>query len=96
VKPKKALSSYLCFTTKNVKKVVEREGIAFKDGIKRCAELWNQMDDKAKTEYTEASQQDQIRYECEVKSMKDTGFFTNKDGVHSSSLKAKVKKPKVG
>jgi hypothetical protein len=53
--PKKAISAYLCFTTANVKKVVESEGIPYKDGIKKCAELWNKMDEKARQQYVEAS-----------------------------------------
>ena len=49
IKPKKAMSSYLCFTGKNVKKIVdENKGYAYKDGIKKCAEIWNAMDEKAR------------------------------------------------
>ena len=59
VKPKRVLTSYLCFTTKNVKKVVEEnEGMVYKDGIRKCAEIWNAMDEVARKEYTELSQKD--------------------------------------
>ena len=90
VKPKKALSSYLCFTTKNVKRIVEEnKDFAYKDGIKKCAEIWNAMDDKARKEYTDLAAQDQSRYENELNQMAKTGFFTNKEGVCSSTIQPK-------
>ena len=61
VKPKKVLSPYLCFTTTNVKTIVEKEGITYSQGIKRAAELWNAMDEKAKQPYLKLSAQDQKR-----------------------------------
>jgi hypothetical protein len=39
---------------------------------------------------------DQLRYEKEMKQFNKTGFFTNKEGVCSSTLKAKPKKVKRG
>ena len=94
VKPKKPQNAFLCFTSKHVKTLVEKQGINHQDGFKKCAEMWNKMDEEAKKEWVDASQQDHIRYECEVKQMQETGYFTNKDGVCSSSLKVKVKKAK--
>jgi hypothetical protein len=57
--PKKANTAYLCFTTKNVKRLVEEnKGFAYKDGIKKAAEIWNSLDEGARKEYVELSQKD--------------------------------------
>ena len=47
------------------------------------------MDEKARKEYTDLAAQDQSRYENELNQMEKTGFFTNKEGICSSTLKPK-------
>ena len=94
VKPKKVLSPYFCFTTTNVKKIVEKEGISYTAAVSKAAVLWNEMDEKAKQPYVKMHAQDQERYDREMLQFNKTGYFTNKDGVCSSTLKAKVKRSK--
>ena len=94
VKPKKVLSPYLCFTTANVKKIAEKENLPFTQAIKKAAEMWNALNDKAKEPYLKMQAKDQLRYDNEMSQFNKTGYFTNKEGVCSSTLKAKVKKNK--
>lgn len=66
------------FSTKNVKQIVEaNEGFAYKDGVKKCAEIWNAMDEAARNEYNDLAAKDVERHEAEVKQLEKTGKFTN-------------------
>ena len=96
VKPKKGLSAYLCFTTANVKAIAEKENISYPMAIKKAAETWNGLNEKAKEPYLKLQADDLNRYDKEMGEFNKTGFFTNKEGVHSSTLKAKVKRSKGG
>ena len=95
VKPKKVLSPYLCFTTANVKTIAEKENLPFTQAIKKAAEMWNALNEKAKEPYLKLQAKDQLRYDNEMSQFNKTGYFTNKEGVCSSTLKAKAKKQKV-
>ena len=53
------------------------------------------MDEKAKQPYVKVHAKDQERHDREMAQFNKTGYFTNKDGVCSSTLKAKVKKSLV-
>ena len=68
VMPKKAMSPYLCFTSKNLKRIVEEnKGLVYKDAVKKCAEIWNLMDENARKEYIDLAAKDQERRENELK-----------------------------
>ena len=95
VKPKRGLSSYLCFTTANVKSIAEKENISYPEAIKKAAATWNGLDDKAKEPYVKMQADDLNRFNKEMNQFNETGFFTNKEGVCSSTLKAKVKRSKA-
>lgn len=94
VMPKKPSSAYIFFATATVKKIVEEQKISYPQAMKKAGEVWNSLDDDGKKPFVAMSSNDQIRYEKEMKQMDDTGYFTNKDGVCSSTLKAKPKKVK--
>ena len=50
------------------------------------------MTDDQKTEYADMAKLDEVRHENELKEFKETGFFTNKDGVNSKDISPKMKK----
>ena len=66
VKPKKVLSAYLFFTTKNVKTIAENRKLTYPEAIKAAAKMWNELDSKGKQPYESLSLQDKSRYDREM------------------------------
>ena len=53
------------------------------------------MSDKQKAPFNKLSEADKVRHQNEMKEFKETGFFTNKDGVNSKTLPKVMTKQKV-
>lgn len=84
-KPKKAQVAYIFFSmeaSKEVRKTLTSMG----DVSKKIGELWKALSDEDKKPYQEMAEKDVLRYQREKKEFDETGFFTNKDGVNSSTL----------
>jgi len=89
------MHAYLCYVTQNVKTFkTDESGCLGKDAVKKCAETWKTLSDKDKAPYVATAEEDKKRHDKELEEYKKTGFFTNKDGVHSSKLQVKIKKKK--
>lgn len=90
--PKKPLSAYLFYTTSNVNKIKESEGISHAEAMKRCGALWNALSPEDKQPYTDKNQVDQKRYEAQLQDLDQMGYFLMDDGTKSSAHKAVLKK----
>lgn len=95
IKPKKAMHPYLCYITKSAKLTSERDGIPFREAFTKCAALWQTLTEEQKQPYVDEAAKDQERANREQKEFKETGFFTNSDGINSSTLKKTVKQKKT-
>ena len=58
--------------------------------------MWNELDSKGKQPYESLSLQDKSRYDREMEEFDKNGYFTNQEGVCSSTLKPKKPKMKKG
>jgi len=62
VVPKKPLSAYLFYTTKNVNLLKEKEGCTHPEAMKKCGELWNKLTPEERKEYEDSHEKDVLRY----------------------------------
>lgn len=62
VVPKKPLSAYLFYTTANVNKIKESEGITHSEAMKKCGSLWNSLQPDEKKIYEDKNGEDSKRY----------------------------------
>ena len=94
-RPKKWMSSWMCYTMTNMSKVREMLPADQKNGssaIKHMSGSWKTMSDEEKKLYEKMAKEDETRFLKEKKEFDETGFFTNTEGVHSSKLEAKKHK----
>ena len=68
----------------------KEEEIPYKEAVKKCGENWGKMNEKDKKKYDTMAQEEQKIYEKEMEEFDKTGYFTDKDGVHSSKKTAPV------
>ena len=88
-KPKKPVNTFSAYIRKNIKIVVHEHKLEYKDGIKKCAEIWKTLGEDEQKQYKEIAAQDVLRYERELKEYKETGFFTNENGINSKDMPKK-------
>lgn len=60
-----------------------------RDALKQTAQEWKSMNDDQKKKYQDLNKNDLDRYHKEMKEFKETGYFTNSDGVNSKFLNKK-------
>ena len=59
---------------------------------KKFANQWREMTDAEKAPYNKLGEKDKIRYQNEMKELKEKGFFINGDGENSKDLFLKEQK----
>ena len=64
VVPKKPLSAYLFFTTENVNKIKEKENCSHPEAMKKCGQIWNELEADKKCIYTAKHDKDAERYKA--------------------------------
>lgn len=92
VVPKKPLSAYLFFTTENVNKIKEEQECSHPEAMKKCGQIWNDLDAEKKAVYENKHNVDAQRYQKQCVDLDKNGFFIMEDGTKSSEHKAKLKK----
>ena len=63
VVPRKPLSAYLFYTTENVNKLKEKENCSHPEAMKKCGQIWNNLEADEKKKYEDKHQVDQNRYQ---------------------------------
>ena len=95
LRPKKPTTPYICYMTKVVRETQQQEGNKYQETFSKCAAAWSGMTEEEKKPFVDEAATDQDRFDREMKQFKETGFFTNSQGVNSADLprvKAKIKK----
>ena len=95
VKPKKPTIAFIWYNCDKVKELQETEKLGYRDAFVRSGEIWKTLSEEQKKPFHDKEAADRIRFEKENKEFRETGFFTNKNGVNSQTLdkvKVKVKK----
>ena len=92
VVPKKPLSAYLFFTTEKVNKIKEEQNCTHPEAMKKCGQIWNELDADGKAPYEKKHTDDADRYKKQCNDLDKNGFFIMDDGTKSSDHKAKLKK----
>lgn len=94
VKPKRPASAYICYITQKLKELDKKEGFVFKDAFKELAAQWSTLTEEQKKPFHDLNKRDHERFAKETAEFTATGFFTNNDGVNSSTLEKKIVKTK--
>ena len=99
IRPKKHMHPYLCYVTANVSSDTKMSDTAGSDAgdtaavktvtgaggkMKLIAENWRNLAAEDRKPYEAMAQKDGLRRDKEMKEFNETGYFTNKDGLHSS------------
>jgi len=71
------------YFAQNKKSIVE---VTAAEVSKRLGANWNALDETQKQKYIDLNKKDKERYERELSELRSKGFFTNQDGVKSTSL----------
>jgi hypothetical protein len=58
VVPRKPLSAYLFYTTENVNKIKEKENCSHPEAMKKCGQIWNNLEADEKKKYEDKHQVD--------------------------------------
>lgn len=69
--------------------------LAITEISKLMGQKWNKMSEKQKSPYYLQAENDQVRYQKEMNELMTKGFFINQDGVKSTDLVNKKKRPAV-
>lgn len=71
------------------------QGLNFAERAKICSDSWSKLSDQQKQQYIQMAEEDKQRYQKEMKQVAKKGYFTDKNGVDSRTMKApKAKKGK--
>lgn len=91
--PKRAASSYNCFSTQWMKEMKEKdESLTGKDLMTRAGEAWSKLDDKAKQPYEKMALKDKERCDKQKADLEKKGYFILDDGSKSTDEKNIPKK----
>ena len=98
VMPKKASNVFMFFCTEQSKIIRDQDPNmqGCKEISKIVGEKWAKLTDEEKTPYVKKRDEAQVRYETEMKQLKELGYFINSNGVKSTDLTPKKKKIKRG
>ena len=97
VQPKRPLTAYVCYTGANFSSYKSKHPDAtVPDCMRAIAAAWGTMTDSEKKPYNKLHEADVKRFEKEKSDLDTQGFFINKEGQDSRTLRVKVKRGKVG
>lgn len=65
-KPKKPVNPFVQFLKDNVQRVMKEENLKYHDGIKKCGEIWKQLDESQKLKYRDMVEEDKKRFDREM------------------------------
>ena len=86
IKPKSPCSAYVFFSIEFRRR---NETIAAKDAMAAGGKAWQEMSEDERKPYREMEEKDRLRYSKELKELRETGSFTNQDGVNSRDITPK-------
>lgn len=96
VQPKRPLTAYVCYTAANFSSYKrDHPEAAVPDCMRALAAGWGQMGDAEKKPYNKLRDADVKRFEKEKSDLDTQGFFINKEGQDSRTLRVKVKRGKA-
>ena len=91
--PKRPLTSYVCYTGANFSSYKQNHPDAtVPDCMRAVAAEWGKMTEADKKPYVKLHDADVKRYEKEKSDLDTQGFFINKEGQDSRTLRVKVKR----
>lgn len=96
VQPKRALTAYVCYTAANFSTYKrEHPEAAVPDCMRALAAGWGELTEAQKKPYVKLHDADVKRFEKEKSDLDTQGFFVNKEGQDSRTLRVKVKRGKA-
>ena len=104
-KPKAPMNPYICYMNANVvlirdyanKYIYPNDGITrtkhqiYVESMTQCGKNWKAMSSQEQEPYHSLAQEEYYRFVNEMKEFKETGFYTNKDGVNTRDMPPLVK-----
>lgn len=96
-KPQQPKHAYSCYLTHNIARI-HQNGThlhlpmeSYVESMRVCGYNWKSMSDEEQKPYHKMAQEDYYRNIKEMKEFKQTGYFTNSNGVNTSTLPPKIK-----
>jgi len=85
--PKKHQSAYNFFMVEETDRLKKAQGISHKEAFRLCGPNWTALDAKARQKYEQLAAEDKKRYEQQLNSIHEVGYFLDEAGVKSTDVK---------
>lgn len=86
------MSSWIIFNTETVAKLKEKQGIDHQSAFVKSSQIWKTLSEKDKKPFADRSKKDEVRYQKQLKDLKEKGFFTTESGIKSTDIEVDPKK----
>ena len=82
--PVRAQVSYQIYCQENLEKIMAKQDLNKNEASSVCSQVWEKLTDKQKQKYEKLSQDDTLRYNKQVCSLQQNGYFLKEDGTKST------------